>query len=547
MGFWSDLWTTAFRDFNHLTDDAPPPEGAISRQYPGRVGGQQTTAGEKFDDGFSGYGAAPTIDHNRARSQARKAYIDSLQAHSLVQRFADSVVDLGLRLKPVPVSTLLPITPEQVEDWAQDVERRFDLWAKSRIVDRAEMLNLYQMQRLVAVGQHRDGEYFVRVYYDGEGPNPIQLRVIEPNLIQGHAFTSTEGYPLGETDGIKRDAKGRAVQYTLMAYDPRTGNSKEVKVQAKTKQNLPLMLHGFQAEWPDQTRGYPRFLHALQEFKNLTDFTMAQIKKAILQSTIAMFNKPSATAPASNPFEGISQTVPAGPASTLSSFGGAVVEGESLGVDDRVRYTPLNTADFGVPGAVGVFNLEEGEELKPFVSTAPAEGYVGFVQSFTTHLAASVGIPQEVLLMKFDQSYSAARGALIMFWRVAQIWRAELVSDFLKPIYEAWLGAEIAAQRITAPGWADPLMREAWTNCAWSGVPMPNIDPMKTAKADQLYIELGAQTLQDVAHNFAGSNAEDNMGRLKREFEKLPTAPWKQVNEPNPGGRPAKTEGKLPE
>jgi capsid protein len=275
----------------------------------------------------------------------------------------------------------------------------------------------------------------------------------------------------------------------------------------------------------------------------LTDFTLAQIKKAIIQSSITMFNKPSKTADATNPFLDISQEG-ASPLDSLYSVPGSPPSQPLQSrLEDRVRYIPISDAAFGAPGSVGVFGLGAGEELVPMPNTAPAEGFVGFVNSFTTHLAASVGIPAEVLLMKFDQSYSAARGALIMFWRTAQIWRNELVTDFLQPVYEEWLSNEIAQGRIRARGWSNKNMRAAWCLCSWSGVPMPNIDPMKTAKADQLYIEMGAQTLQDVAHNLNGSNAEDNMNRLKREFGKLPEPPWNQKQgTPGPDPLPGSDE-----
>ena len=86
------------------------------------------------------------------------------------------------------------------------------------------------------------------------------------------------------------------------------------------------------------------------------------------------------------------------------------------------------------PG-VGVFSLRNAEDLKPFPETAPAEQYDRFVDAFTSYLAASISMPIEVLLMRFNQNYSASRASLVLFWRVAQIWREELAADFLNPIY----------------------------------------------------------------------------------------------------------------
>jgi capsid protein len=137
-----------------------------------------------------------------------------------------------------------------------------------------------------------------------------------------------------------------------------------------------------------------------------------------------------------------------------------------------------------------------------------------------------MSIPIEVLLMKFNQNYSASRGALVLFWRVAEIWRAELISDFLNPVYKAWLGEEIAAGRIALPGWSDPLMRAAWANNVWWGAPMPNIDPAKEAKASKDYIEIGATDLNRVARNLNGSNGDANRARNKEQIAELTPVPW---------------------
>ncbi len=240
-----------------------------------------------------------------------------------------------------------------------------------------------------------------------------------------------------------------------------------------------------------------------------------------------MYVEPGDENPASNPLEDISRDLAAGPITAYSGAATPPAGSYDLSdIEERLRYVPIQEATLGVPGSVGVFTLQEKEKLKPFPSTAPSEEFGRFVDAFMSHLAASLSIPLEVVLMKFGQNYSASRAALILFWRVAQIWRQELAVDLLRPIYTAWLAGEVSSGRVTAPGWVDPKLREGWTQCEWSGVPMPNIDPMKTAKSDQIYVEMGAQTLQHVAQDLNGSDIEENKVQLSRELEDLPVPPW---------------------
>jgi len=247
-----------------------------------------------------------------------------------------------------------------------------------------------------------------------------------------------------------------------------------------------------------------------------------------------MFVKPSKDLPASNPYRSVINTLGAGP---VAEQYGAVPEPSQTASNvtpesiQPVSCHRLPEGIFDVPGSTIVANLEQGEEIKPGPVTAPMETFDRFVDSISAYLAASLSIPLEVVLMRFNQNYSASRASLILFWRVANIWIQEMAADLLNPTLEAWLSGEIGAGRISAPGWQDPRLRAAWLYGRWYGAPMPNIDPKRTADADRLYVDLGAQTLDRVARNLNGSDGQSNRAKLRREFEELPTGPWSKNNQ----------------
>ena len=152
--------------------------------------------------------------------------------------------------------------------------------------------------------------------------------------------------------------------------------------------------------------------------------------------------------------------------------------------------------------------------------------YQQFYEAFTDAIAASVRMPGEMLRMKFQNNYSASRATIVLFWRIAVIERYETAVDYLDYVFEAWLSEEIAAGRITLPGWSDPVLRAAWLAGYWRGKAMPNIDPARTAAADKIYAELGAQTLDHISYEHNGSDGSTNRERLKREYAELPIPPW---------------------
>jgi capsid protein len=360
------------------------------------------------------------------------------------------------------------------------------------------------------------------------------LQLVDADQIDGCGWTSTYGVQFRD-DGIQRDKLGKEISY-LVSFADTDGSYKEVVVPAfGPKSKRRFFLHAFSREYAGQGRGFTPFSHMIQEFENITDYSSAEIKKAINQSQFTMFVEPSDTADASNPVANMVSEY-AGVASEAYGAFPTPPDGETaVPFDTLLRYVPLPEATDRVPGSVGVFNLHAGETIKPFESTSPAQQFNQFVDSFTGHLAASVSMPIEVLLMKFGTSYSASRAALVLFWRVAQIQQMELAADFLDVVFEAWLSEEIASGQISAPGWQDPTLHQAWLSNSWIGAPMPSIDPLKSAKADKEYAEIGAKDLDTIAREVNRSDGRANRAKLTAQYAELPTAPWNEKTSTDEG------------
>ena len=531
MGIFGDFFKRFFSRAGE--GDANPRINAYLQRSGSALRTMGVGTGAKWDYGLSANGVSPLLNNYMLRQNSRSAIHDSVEYRTLVNRLADSVIDRGLRLVPEPSSEVLGITGAEAAEWSEQVAERFGLWASSKDVDVSGKMNLYQLQRFAHVGQVRDGEIFARFYYgvkDGLS-NPLQIGFQDPADIQGSAgHTSTEGFNHYLDSGIERDRYGRETAYHWYEW---TGQDYvQRRVPAFAPNGLPLMVHGYRSEYPNQVRGFPEFAHCLQEFENLTDFKAAHIKKAINQSQLVLSIEAGDNGPSDNVFESITQAK-TGPTNTQVMPTASVVD-----TGTNFSYQVIDEAASGTPGSTVIYGLDSGEKIKPFVNSAPADNFNLFVDSFVAYLAASNSIPIEVALMRFNQNYSASRAALMLFWRVAQIWRDEQAADLLGPIYLAWLWGEIAAGRITARGFADPVLRQAWTKSAWSGVPMPNIDPAKTAKADETYIKLGAQSLDMVAQNFSGTSYKQNRAKLEQQYEGHPLPPWEktQNDSPSPQG-----------
>jgi capsid protein len=420
----------------------------------------------------------------------------------------------------MPKADILGISPEQAEKWADEVASRFDAWFGDKKCLRDETNNGYQFQRFIEILFRRDGEYFIRFHYSSRRSllNPLQLSIVDPTQILGYGLTDTHGFNQSYHDGIIRDKGGKEIGYKVMVLTPK-GYQEKIIPAIGARSGRRFMLHGYQAEYPGQGRGMSELAHAVQDYSNITGFSQAQIIKAISQSQYNFKTVPSKDAPASNPTE------------TQVGFGydnqfGAPVSAEASSDIAQIVYSRLPEVISTVPGATGLFGLQAGEDFEAIKNTAPVEQFAAFVDAYMTYLSASHSMPIEVQTMRFGRSYTGSMGALILFWRVAEIGRHEQKSDWLDPVYEAWMSEEIAAGNISASGWSDPLMRAAWLNAKWGGAPMPIIDPAKQSKADKENVELGAQHLDDVARNHNGSNGQLNRAKLQRQLTELPIPPW---------------------
>lgn len=500
--------------------------GKYGAMTSGVLSGRNGSDGSKFPGGISGSGTGIVFNHKMLRRNGRIAYHQTPQANSLVTRMADTVADTGLRLEPQPKAEILGITPEEAEVWSRNVKARFDSWAKSRDQHRSGTISFYQAQRLYQIFQHRDNDIFTRLYYSDDKKllNPLQFEFIDPDHINGDAFTTTFGNSFN-SDGIIRDAQGREKGYKVWIKS--NGGYESTELPARSSTGKYFMLHGFMPEYAGQGRGLSRLGSIVQEFQKITDLSLAEIQKAIIQSSILGFVKPSKEEDAHNVLQHLQTRGGAGPAGEQFGESSAQSGSETLarGLDPLQCYDiPEVTMDR--PGSMFITNLPKGQSIEFLKNSSPVTNFDAFVDAFTSYISSSKGMPIEVLLMKFGQNFSASRGALLLFWRVAMIWREEMATDFLNPIVEMWLAGEIAAGRVSAPGWSDPRLRAAWLNNMWVGPPAPDIDPGKTAKARKDNLEVGVTNIDIEARNHNGSDAESNKAVNKRILDGYAVPHW---------------------
>jgi len=513
--------------------------------------GDYFSDGSKYKRGIARSGS-PRIYHDATRRiNARNAYEESTVGRAIVRRHVDIVVDAGLKFKSKPLYQIIGISKEKAEKWADEFTQRFDLFMRSKMFSSSGTMTGYQFQRHLTLQQFKDGEYFTvfnRKIFNKKQISPLSFQIIDNqqvgnNVMTGFgSYTMTGGYNDFDFDnGIKRDEFCRELSY-LVTWKKKNSERTEYEqkeVPAELPNGMTRMTHGFIQEQPNQLRGVSTLAPVLQELQHFLDFDISHIMKAIQHASLVLASETTGEENSVNLFEGLgvgqgSMILDQDDDTILSST-------ESTGPDgSTMTYRQMPEAQFQTPGSVSFFDLPKGNTVKLLDSKAPSTGYAEFAENFLSYLSAACDMSIDVLRMKFGSNYNANRATLILAWRIANIYRKELESDFLNYVTEAFLECEIAMGRISAQGFSDPVIRAAWLNGEWIGTPMPEMDPFKQMRANKGNVELGTTTLDRIAVETNGSDGRINRAENARQISEL-TRPFWVKEDPKNGSGDTKT------
>ena len=133
-------------------------------------------------------------------------------------------------------------------------------------------------------------------------------------------------------------------------------------------------------------------------------------------------------------------------------------------------------------------------------------------------------------MKSFQSSYSASRAALLQAETEFRQRRQAFINDFLNPVYENFMIEAVALGRIEAEGFfEDPVRRRQWLQADWYGESSKILDPVKEVQGSLMKIMLGLSTHRREAAELTGSDYDDNIEILEREYkmrsEKIPGVP----------------------
>lgn len=436
----------------------------------------------------------------------------------------DRVVGTGLALVSTPNAQALGWSDEQAIEWRAAVQREFSLWADSAECDLHLAGNFYDRQRLVLESMRESGDCFTLLpdadpaEASADVPYRLRLQVLEADRIGNPGGLQDTAEVAG---GVRCSASGRPLAYHVYTRHPGAqmfgglggmGNpygGQWIERRGATARHR--ILHHWLPTRPEQRRGVPWLAPIIALLKDLDTYTDAEIKAAVVSAFFTVFIK--------------------------SDSGASPVFG-----DDAAGAA----GDEIAMGPAAVVGLAKGEDAVFADPKRPNVAFDPFVQALLQQVGMALGIPFELLIKRFNSSYSASKAALLDAWMFFRGQRTWLARSFCQPVYETWLSEAVATGRVRAPGYfSDALLRWAYSQAAWIGDSQGSINPRDEVAAYIDAVEANLMTHERAEWELFSSDFNDTLQVKASERRRLDEAGLRQ--QPRPGAAAPNAEQAPPQ
>lgn len=444
--------------------------------------------------------------------RSRDAAMNLPPATAAIERNVSFAIGTGLMAVPELDGEVLGLTPDEVTAWTQRMMRDYDAYMASRDPDAERTATGYQQQEIVLRAELESGDVLALRCWPDEQIGRVYMtawklieaeRVVSPyGHVEGKALKGSASPVIG---GVELDPFGAPLAYHAQFAAPEPGGGRRPgdtrRYPAWGEQSkLPTAMLVFEKRRPEQARGVPFLAPVLELVKTFSDATDAAALSLVLQSMLAVIYKSPGASPMPEPDYGSGDIVQAeGMPETLAAAQSSIRMEPGM-----VLETDTDTdVDYKVPG-----------------KDNPA--FKEFFEALMTLLGAATGTPTGVLLARFNQSYTASKGELELFYREAARRVSGFAGSWCDPHRQCWLYEQVVRGVYDLPGFLDDLrLRQAWCAARWVGDGKISLNPFQERKAFEIDEAHGWQTGQQIAGQINGGDYDANIARRKAEHARF--------------------------
>ncbi len=404
------------------------------------------------------------------------------------------VIGPGLRFQSRVDSAALAIDHEVAAEYGRRLEREWEAWSDSTACDLERSSTFGELQTIVLQARMTDGDIFVLTPSIVRSGSPYGIKL---QLIESDRCTNPRGVRESSRfkGGIEKDENGAPLRYHFAAHHPgdhlrRLAADRWVAVDAYgSNTGRRNVLHIMNKRRSGQTRGVPDLGPVIELCKQLGSYTEAEIAAAVNAAAYTIF--------------------------VTSEDGFENDAGDSTDLDEV--WTDAARMTF----------LRNGESIESPTPGRPNQQFEAFVLALMSQLGSALGVPFELMMKRFNSSFSASQAAMLEMYRYVITERRRLVSQLCAPVLELFVDEAVALGRLDLPGYmnGDPVVRRAYLSGAWIGPPKNHIREDISIKAAAERVKLRISTRAREAMELTGEDYDSQVfPQIVREEDALKRA-----------------------
>ena len=464
--------------------------------------------GEK-EQGELGAPVSYNMSYRTLQARGWQIYTESDIAKTLVRTLVDGVLGSGLKCQSQPIKEMIPeIVEKQLVDLKKQMELRFRLYTEDNNSTYSKMNNFHELTREQYEAMIVGGDCLQVFRYDN-GPNK---EVIDGRLIQSPDISMEEkarkrGNVIINGVEINKKTREHVAYYVLqsdLTYNRIPRKSPLGRIQA-------CMVYGDKYR-SDSVRGMPLMIRSIEKIKKMDRYIEAMVGGAEERAKIPFFFEHNHFSTGENPMmKAILDAAKMGEgAQNLPLYDGAALIEAGKKIAEVSGKTPAN--------------LPVGATMKAIDSTVELR-LRDFCDGTFLYICASLGIPIEIALSKFEQSFSASRMASEIWKMQVKLYRKQIERNIYQPFYNYFIDTEVKIGRLSIPGYEaavsseDIIKLQAYRSARFTGHGVPNADPVKEVKAVVLMLQNNLVSHEQAAELLADTEWDAVIDKLGAEYE----------------------------